>query len=51
MVWAELENAGRSAGLKADEIKATINSGKNAASRQHLDVEALRERLLSSRAA
>jgi hypothetical protein len=50
-VTSELESAGSRAGLKTDETKSTINSGKKNANWRNLDVEALRDRLLKGRAA
>ena len=51
VVLSELENAGRTAGLKADEIKSTTNSGRKNAIQRPLDVDALRSRLMDERAA
>lgn len=51
LVQSELEAAARISRLKADEIKATLNSGRNHANQRPVDVEALREKLLNGRAA
>lgn len=51
LVQSELEAAAHMAGLKTEEIKATVDSGRKSAGQRPVDVEALRERLLSERAA
>ena len=50
-VRSELEAAVHVAGLKADEIKATLNSGHKNASQRPVDMDALRERLMDGKAA